>query len=117
MPGRQAPELRRRRHTREPKRRFIVYCEGQNTERAYFGACDRDLPPDSPDARICSFECTFCAACAAERLAGVCPNCGGELVRRPIRPPAALARFPASTERIVKPSGCGEEQIEPLAVT
>ena len=68
--------------------------------------CDRDLPPDSQDARICSFECTFCATCAGDTLAGICPNCGGELVRRPIRPPAALARFPASTERHVKPSGC-----------
>jgi uncharacterized protein len=68
--------------------------------------CDRDLPPDSQDARICSFECTFCAICASDLLAGICPNCGGELLRRPIRPPAALARFPASTERHVKPSGC-----------
>ena len=75
--------------------------------------CDRDLPPESPDARICSFECTFCAACAEERLAGICPNCGGELVRRPIRPPAALARYPASTERHVNPAGCREGQIAP----
>jgi hypothetical protein len=79
--------------------------------------CDRDLPPDSPDARICSFECTFCAICAAEKLGGICPNCSGELVRRPIRPPAALLRFRASTERIVKPSGCEEAQFEPLATT
>ncbi len=64
--------------------------------------CDRDLPPDSRQARICSFECTFCADCADHRLAGACPNCGGELVRRPIRPEAALARFPAQTERVVK---------------
>ncbi len=61
--------------------------------------CDRDLPPDSVDARICSFECTFCAACADGVLHGRCPNCGGELVRRPIRPPDRLARFPASTTR------------------
>ncbi|MFL5441796.1 MAG: DUF1272 domain-containing protein, partial [Myxococcales bacterium] len=40
--------------------------------------CDRDLPPDSPDARICTFECTFCAACVETRLGGRCPNCGGE---------------------------------------
>ena len=66
--------------------------------------CDRDLPPDAPEARICSFECTFCAPCVEEELAGRCPNCGGELVRRPIRPPAALERFPASTERVVKRS-------------
>jgi hypothetical protein len=68
--------------------------------------CDADLPPDAPDARICSFECTFCAACADTRLAGRCPNCGGELVARPRRPADKLARFPASTERVFKPQGC-----------
>src|SRR5271165_5440070 len=41
--------------------------------------CNRDLPNESQDARICSFECTFCASCAEERLGNVCPNCGGEL--------------------------------------
>src|ERR687883_690111 len=45
--------------------------------------CDRDLPPDSTEAMICSFECTFCRDCADAVLAGRCPNCGGELVRRP----------------------------------
>ena len=65
--------------------------------------CDVDLAPESREARICSFECTFCAACADGRLSGLCPNCGGELVRRPIRLPAALARWPASGERVVKP--------------
>ena len=54
--------------------------------------CDRDLPPDSAAARICSFECTFCADCADGVLRGRCPNCGGELVRRPIRPADKLAR-------------------------
>jgi uncharacterized protein len=68
--------------------------------------CDRDLPPESEDALICSFECTFCSACAAGRLAGKCPNCGGDLVRRPIRPAALLARWPASTERVFKPENC-----------
>jgi hypothetical protein len=63
--------------------------------------CDGDLPPASPGARICTFECTFCADCAERRFGGVCPNCGGDLVRRPIRPPAALARWPASKERVV----------------
>lgn len=64
--------------------------------------CDRDLPPDSADARICTFECTFCADCVDIRLGGVCPNCGGNFSARPIRPASALARFPASTERVTK---------------
>jgi len=70
--------------------------------------CGRDLPPASADAMICSFECTFCRGCAEGVLAGRCPNCGGELVRRPIRPAAKLAKYPASTERKVKPQGCTE---------
>ncbi len=65
--------------------------------------CDTDLPADSPDARMCSFECTFCKDCAGGVLNGHCPNCGGELVARPRRPAAALARFPASTKRVLKP--------------
>jgi uncharacterized protein len=68
--------------------------------------CDRDLPPESADARICSFECTFCADCAEGVLAGHCPNCGGEMVRRPVRPTDRLARFPASTMRKLKQGGC-----------
>src|SRR6185503_2024915 len=40
--------------------------------------CDRDLPPDSTEARVCSFECTFCRTCAEDVLHGRCPNCGGE---------------------------------------
>ena len=70
--------------------------------------CDADLPPDSLNARICSFECTFCASCAEVRLGGRCPNCGGELLRRPVRPAAALARHPASTRRVTRPQGCAE---------
>ncbi len=70
--------------------------------------CDKDLSPDSTEARICSFECTFCASCAERRLKGHCPNCGGELVTRPRRPPALLERHPASTERVYKPAGCAE---------
>ena len=65
--------------------------------------CDRDLPPSAPDAMICSFECTFCRACAEGSLEGRCPNCGGELVRRPVRPAALLAKYPPSTERVLKP--------------
>ena len=68
--------------------------------------CNRDLPPDARDATMCSFACTFCSACAAGVLQGRCPNCGGELVRRPIRPAGKLAQYPASTERVYKPAGC-----------
>jgi uncharacterized protein len=64
--------------------------------------CDIDLPPDSADARICTFECTFCARCVDDVLNGVCPNCGGNFVPRPIRPPAELAVHPASTRRVVR---------------
>ena len=69
--------------------------------------CDRDLPPDSAQARSCSFECTFCADCVEGPLGGRCPNCGGGFAPRPIRPAHLLARFPASAERVRKPHpGC-----------
>ena len=68
--------------------------------------CDRDLPPSSPEARICTYECTFCAACAEAVLQGRCPNCSGNLVERPIRPAHRLANDPASTVRVWKPEGC-----------
>lgn len=68
--------------------------------------CDRDLPPENREAMIGTFECTFCADCAADPLHGTCPSCGGELVRRPVRPASALARHPASTERVVRADGC-----------
>ncbi|WP_395077268.1 DUF1272 domain-containing protein [Hyphococcus sp.] len=63
--------------------------------------CDKDLPPDA-DARICTFECTFCADCAEAELKGVCPNCGGNFQPRPIRPVGLLEKFPPSTKRILK---------------
>ena len=62
--------------------------------------CDRDLPVDSPDARICTFECTFCADCVETRLGGACPNCGGTFAPRPIRPAELLEKYPPSTERV-----------------
>ena len=62
--------------------------------------CDKDLAPDSDQARICSFECTFCADCADQLLQGACPNCGGELLQRPRRPWSKLAKNPASTQRV-----------------
>lgn len=51
--------------------------------------CDRDLPPTSAEARICSYECTYCANCVETVLANVCPTCGGNFVPRPIRPARA----------------------------
>lgn len=63
-------------------------------------SCDADLPPEA-DARICSFECTLCVSCA-EVARDACQNCGGELVRRPIRPAALLEKYPASSERVLR---------------
>jgi hypothetical protein len=68
--------------------------------------CNRDLPAESKDAWICSFECTFCSDCVTTKLDGRCPNCGGEFAPRPVRPPAALKKYPASRERVFKPEGC-----------
>ena len=68
--------------------------------------CDTDLPPHSVEARICSYECTFCAGCVATKLDNVCPNCGGGFVPRPIRPATewrpglSVAKRPASTKRV-----------------
>jgi hypothetical protein len=61
--------------------------------------CGRDLPPESAEARICSFECTFCADCVDGALAGICPNCGGGFAPRPTRAAALLERYPASDVR------------------
>ena len=65
--------------------------------------CGVDLPHDSAEAMICSFECTFCCKCVEEILNNCCPNCGGEVVKRPIRPMHLLAKYPMKTERFVKP--------------
>ena len=68
--------------------------------------CDKDLPPDSLDAYICSYECTFCADCVGDHLHNVCPNCGGGFMPRPIRPKTArregvcLENQAASDERV-----------------
>ena len=68
--------------------------------------CDIDLPPDSEDAWICSYECTFCTKCVETKLCNVCPNCGGGFTPRPIRPAqewvrgTSLRHDPASTTRV-----------------
>lgn len=69
--------------------------------------CDKDLPPQALDARICSYECTFCVACVEQELLNVCPNCGGGFTPRPVRPALAhrdgvgLAFQPPSEQRIL----------------
>jgi hypothetical protein len=71
--------------------------------------CNKPLPPDSTEARICSFECTFCADCADRVLRNVCPNCGGGFVPRPIRPASNwrgenfLGKYPASSKVRYRP--------------
>jgi hypothetical protein len=68
--------------------------------------CDKDLPPNAEEARICSYECTFCADCVETKLANVCPNCGGGFAPRPIRPATewrpglSVAKRPASQKRV-----------------
>ena len=68
--------------------------------------CNKDLPPDSKEAVICTFECTFCLSCSENILKNFCPNCGGNLVERPIRPNKLLERNPASEKRILKEAAC-----------
>ena len=68
--------------------------------------CDKDLAPNAMEARICSYECTFCADCVENKLHNVCPNCGGGFAPRPIRPAierrpgASLTRQPPSDKRV-----------------
>jgi uncharacterized protein len=68
--------------------------------------CDKDLPPNSLEARICTFECTFCADCVESKLYNVCPNCGGGFTPRPIRPARewrpglCVAKRPPSDKRM-----------------
>lgn len=68
--------------------------------------CDKNLPPESEEAFICTFKCTFCIHCTEAVLHFVCPNCSGNLVQRPIRPLDALQNNPASIKRVLKATGC-----------
>jgi len=69
--------------------------------------CDKDLPPASTEAMICTFECTFCVDCVERRFGGICPNCGGEIKSRPVRPARLLEKYPPSDKRIHNPK-CAE---------
>lgn len=83
--------------------------------------CDIDLPPDSTFARICTYECTFCASCVEQVLQNVCPNCGGGLTPRPIRPTnewrtgVSLHHHGASSKRVL--SKYSRAQIEEFALS
>lgn len=70
--------------------------------------CDRDLPP-AAEAYICTFECTFCPDCTKHTFKHVCPNCGGNLVLRPIRPVAKLANNPPSNVRVRRAQPCASK--------
>ena len=65
--------------------------------------CNTFLPFDSEDAMICTFECTYCATCVETVLQHVCPNCGGNFTKRPIRPKSLLKKHPVSTKLVHKP--------------
>jgi uncharacterized protein len=79
--------------------------------------CNKLLPPASLEARICSFECTFCASCAEGMLGNVCPNCGGNFVPRPIRPAqnrrngAYLGQYPAGSKIKHRPVDLGAHEV------
>jgi uncharacterized protein len=79
--------------------------------------CAVALPPDATKARICSFECTFCAECAEGVLANVCPNCGGGFAPRPIRPKTNwmggnyLGKHPAGAIRKHRPANLLEHAV------
>ena len=65
--------------------------------------CNKLLPPNSTEAMICSFECTFCKDCVENVLENVCPNCGGNFETRPIRLMEKLKKYPASEIELKKP--------------
>ena len=65
--------------------------------------CNKSMPFDVEEAMICTFECTFCASCVNDVLHQVCPNCGGDFSKRPIRPEALLEKYPVSQKIVYKP--------------
>jgi hypothetical protein len=94
-------------------RGFAIIRSGSNRETAMAlqlrpncEYCDKDLPPNATEARICTYECTFCADCVESKLHNVCPNCGGGFVPRPIRPATewrpglSVAKRPPSDKRV-----------------
>ena len=84
--------------------------------------CNKALPANSPDANICSFECTFCTNCVNDVLGNVCPNCGGGFVARPIRPSVNwkgdnyLGKYPADTKARHRPVDASAHAILSAAI-
>lgn len=73
--------------------------------------CGKALPNESNEAMICSFECTYCKECVETILFNVCPNCGGGMEKRPVRPKEKLLKYPMKTEKLVCPVGPGFEEL------
>ena len=65
--------------------------------------CEKELLPDSTEAMICSFECTYCRECALILFENVCPSCGGNFHPRPIRPKGMLQKYPSSGKKVFEP--------------
>ena len=84
--------------------------------------CNEPLPPHSLEARICTFECTFCACCVTNVLRNVCPNCGGAFVPRPIRPEHNwrgdnfLGKYPPTSTVTHRPVDAAEHQAFALPI-
>lgn len=76
--------------------------------------CNKDLLPASEEAMICTFECTFCINCVTNVLEQVCPNCGGNFSKRPIRPESLLEKYPPSSKRIHKPVDVQSHRVKNL---
>ena len=73
--------------------------------------CNKDLPSNSSEAMICSFECTYCKRCAIEIFENVCPSCTGNFVERPIRTSEMIVKYPASTKRVFVPKDLEKAKI------
>lgn len=65
--------------------------------------CGKNLPNESSDAMICSYECTYCKECVDNVLENVCPNCGGGFEKRPTRPKNGLEKYPMRSDKVIKP--------------
>lgn len=73
--------------------------------------CGTDLPNTSEEAMICSFECTYCENCAIELFKNVCPSCGGNFEKRPIRPSKMIRKYAASEKRVYLPKNLGKAEV------